>query len=117
MAGLTCGYYVNITCFALLTPPSFVEVLAYCRCLNLQCPTTSHLARMVLAAAPSCHPSPRTRRCQVRPALHPRATVLHSHLWTLLLPQSLPSHRCRLPHPFHLVLELLLQTPASIASS
>ena len=47
----------------------------------------------VSSSAPSCHPSPRTRRCQVRPALHPRATVLHSHLWTLLLPQSLPSHR------------------------
>jgi len=82
------------------------------RCLNLQCPTMSHLARMVLAAAPSCHPSLRTRLCQVRPALHPRATVLHSHLWTLLLPQSLPSHRCRLPLPFHWVLELhLLLTP------
>ena len=65
--------------------------LLYGRCLNLQCPTTSHLARMVLAAgiktnighlgilenaklahisssAPSCHPSLRTRLCQVRPA-------------------------------------------------
>ena len=29
MAGLTCGYYVNITCLALLTPPSFVEVLKF----------------------------------------------------------------------------------------
>ena len=47
----------------------------------------------ISSSAPSCHPSLPTRLGQVRPALHPRATVLHSHLWTLLLPQSLPSHR------------------------
>ena len=56
-------------------------------------PNNKYKTSRISYSAPSCHPSLRTRPYQVRPALHPRATVLLSHLLTLLLPQSLPSHR------------------------